>query len=277
MDGPALYDFVMADLQKIRADLSAELEELDRVVSQLDEAGWNTPTPAEGWSIRDQISHLAFFDEQAEKAARDPDAFNESLQQIAADAEGFVSKSVGGGRSMTGDGILEWWRVARTKMLVAFQWLLPDQRIPWFGPPMSPASFMSARLMEAWAHGQDIVDALDVPRQTHPRLKHVAHLCVLSRRNGYIARGMTPSEEPVYVELQGAEGETWVWGEPTSGNSIKGGAYEFCLVVTQRRHPDDTYLTIEGDAAREWMSVAQAFAGPPGSGRAPGQFPKRLA
>jgi hypothetical protein len=49
---------------------------------------------------------------------------------------------------------------------------------------------------------------------------------------------------------------------------------DFCLVVTQRRHPDDTDLAIEGPLAEEWMAIAQAFAGPPGKGRAPGQFPK---
>ena len=33
------------------------------LVAGLDEAGWHTPTPAVGWDIADQISHLAYFDE----------------------------------------------------------------------------------------------------------------------------------------------------------------------------------------------------------------------
>ena len=50
---------------------------------------------------------------------------------------------------------------------------------------------------------------------------------------------------------------------------------DFCRVVTQRRHVDDTDLRITGQSAHEWMALAQAFAGPPGQGRKPGQFPKR--
>jgi hypothetical protein len=44
---------------------------------------------------------------------------------------------------------------------------------------------------------------------------------------------------------------------------------DFCLLVTQRRHLADTAVVVEGDAARQWISIAQAFAGPPGAGRSP--------
>jgi len=43
-------------------------------------------------------------------------------------------------------------------------------------------------------------------------------------------------------------------------------------VITQRRHPTDTTLQMTGPLAAEWMELAQAFAGPPGAGRQPGQF-----
>jgi hypothetical protein len=47
---------------------------------------------------------------------------------------------------------------------------------------------------------------------------------------------------------------------------------DFCLVVTQRRHPADVNLRVSGAVAEEWIGIAQAFAGPPGTGRRPGQF-----
>jgi len=44
---------------------------------------------------------------------------------------------------------------------------------------------------------------------------------------------------------------------------VEGSALDFCLVVTQRRHLDDTKLDVTGDHAREWLQIAQAFAGEP--------------
>jgi uncharacterized protein (TIGR03083 family) len=46
-------------------------------------------------------------------------------------------------------------------------------------------------------------------------------------------------------------------------------AHDFCLLVTQRVHRDDTDLVAQGRDATAWLSIAQAFAGPPGEGREP--------
>ena len=67
-------------------------------------------------------------------------------------------------------------------------------------------------------------------------------------------------------------GEDWTWGDEGVVDQVRGPALDFCLVVTQRRHLDDTALEVEGPVAAEWMSIAQAFAGPPGPGRKAGQF-----
>ena len=64
-------------------------------------------------------------------------------------------------------------------------------------------------------------------------------------------------------------------GTGAAADSVTGSALDFCLVVTQRRHLADTDLVVRGPLAEEWMSIAQAFAGPPGEGRAPGQFTGR--
>ncbi|MGH2755904.1 MAG: maleylpyruvate isomerase N-terminal domain-containing protein, partial [Actinomycetota bacterium] len=55
----------MPDLASLREDLRAEHDELDRSLASLTDREWDEPTPAPGWSVRDQISHLAFFDEEA--------------------------------------------------------------------------------------------------------------------------------------------------------------------------------------------------------------------
>jgi uncharacterized protein (TIGR03084 family) len=128
--------------------------------------------------------------------------------------------------------------------------------------------------METWAHGQDIVDALSLQRDATERLQHVAHIGVRARPFSYSVHQKDMPEEDIRVELVSPAGHLWTWGDAQAVNRISGAALDFCLVVTQRRHTTDTHLRIEGEAAAEWMSIAQAFAGPAGTGRQPGQFPK---
>lgn len=261
----------MADLTALIADLRAEHAELDAVVAGLPLEGWDRPTPADPWTVRDQISHLTFFDEAAAQAVSDPDGFVRSLEDAAADVQGYMDAPLVKGRGMEPAEVLGWWRSKRAAMLDAFAKADPAQRVPWYGPPMSPASFMSARLMETWAHGQDIFDALGLRREPTARLRHVVHLGVRARGYSYVVNGMAQPPEDVRVELSAPDGEVWSYGE-SDENRIVGPALDFCLVVTQRRHLADTSLVIEGPAATEWMSIAQCFAGPPGAGRVPGQF-----
>ena len=263
----------MTKLVGIAADLAAEHDDLDRMVASIDRDDWLRSTPAEGWDVRDQIGHLAFFDEQATLAASDPAVFSAGLNDIIGDVDGFVNRPLERTRALEPQDVLSWWRSARSTMLDSFGQLDEKARIPWYGPPMSAASFVTARLMETWAHGQDIVDGLGLKREPTERLRHVAHIGVRARPNSYAARGLPVPEGTVRVDLRGPNGDIWSWGE-YGENRISGDAIDFCYVVTQRRHIADTELLIEGPLAAEWMDIAQAFAGPPGSGRRPGQFPK---
>ena len=261
----------MVDIDRLCTDLYDEHADLDNMVVGLDPQLWDTPTPAVPWSVRDQISHLAFFDEHAALAVVEPQRFEANLADIAADIQGFIDSPIDMGRALPETEVLSWWRGARTAMLRAFWGADPSQRVPWFGPPMSFASFVSARLMETWAHGQDVADALGAERVPSKRLEHICHLGVRARRNSYAARGKEFPGGDVRVELRGPQGELWEWGE-SDADLVTGSALDFCLLVTQRRHIDDTDLDVRGDLATGWMSIAQAFAGPPGPGRTPGQF-----
>lgn len=269
-------DEAMADITRICADLAAEHATLDGIVAGLAPPSWDVVTPAEPWTVRDQISHLAFFDEQATDAAARPDEFVGRLGALAEDVEGFMTGPLEKGRGMAADDVLRWWRRARTEMLDAAAALPPGARVPWFGPPMSVASFVTARLMETWAHGQDVADALGIERAPTARLRHVAHIGVRARAFSYSARGLDVPAEEVAVRLKGPDGEIWTWNDGAA-QSISGDALDFCLLVTQRRHVADTGLSIDGPLAEEWAAIAQAFAGPPGAGRRPGQFARGAA
>jgi uncharacterized protein (TIGR03084 family) len=268
------------DMQSICDDLAAEHGDLDAVVRTLTDTEWLTPTPSPGWAIRDQISHLWFFDQRALMALTDPDAF-------AADAlwmmsNGGIDASVEPGRSIEPAELLTRWRDDRQRLVDAASALDPRTRVPWYGPAMAARSFITARLMETWAHGQDIVDALGVARIPTARLRHVAHIGVRARPFSYAVRNMTLPSVDVAVRVTGPDGEVWSWGEAEPDdderlvNSVSGSALDFCLVVTQRRHLADTRLDVVGDAAAEWMGIAQAFAGGAGKGREPGQFTSQI-
>ncbi len=249
-------------------DLEAEHAALDAVLADISEAEWNTDTPAEGWTIKDQISHLAYFDETGTAAATDADRFRAGAAELMENPRG-VDAAGDIGRAMTGAEVLDWWRTARTSMVEAFRKLDAKDRLPWYGPDMGARSFATARLMETWAHGQDIIDTLGVDREATDRLRHVAHIGVGARRFAYMVNSLELPEPGVYVELTAPSGETWTWGDPEWKDSIKGDALDWCLLVTQRRHLDDTTLEVSGNAAAEWASIAQSFAGPPGGGREP--------
>jgi uncharacterized protein (TIGR03084 family) len=239
----------------------------------IDEAAWDAPTPAPGWSVRDQISHLAFFDGVTVTALTDPDAFGVLRDEIMRDLTGYVEAVGERGRGRSGAEMLEWFGSERGSLVTALGKVDPSTKVPWFGPSMSAASKATARIMETWAHGQDIVDALGLDRPPTDRLEHVCHIGVRAFPNSYRANGRDVPDAAIRVELTGPSGQTWTWGEEGATDSVRGPALDFCLVVTQRRHVADTSLVVEGPVATEWMSIAQAFAGPPGTGRQPGQFP----
>jgi uncharacterized protein (TIGR03084 family) len=255
------------DMAALAADLAAESAVTRELVAGLDETGWRTPTPAAGWDIADQISHLAYFDEVAVRAAVQPDEFR---AELATAPESINPDDIAARyRDRTGIQILAWFDTARADLLGTFTELDPRQRLPWFGPDMSAASSLTARIMETWAHTQDIADALGVAREPTARLRHVAHIGVGARAFSYAVRGQAPPENPVRVQLTAPDGTPWTWGPDGAGDQVSGTALDFCLLVTQRRHRDDVDLTVDGQAAREWMAIAQAFAGPPGPGRPP--------
>jgi uncharacterized protein (TIGR03084 family) len=256
---------VPADMAALAADLAAESAVTRALVAGLDEAGWHTPTPAAGWDIADQISHLAYFDEVTVRSAVDPAGFE---AELAAARDGVNPDAIAARfRDRTGAQLLGWFEKARADLLNTFANLDPRARLPWFGPPMSAASSLTARIMETWAHTQDIADALGVSREPTSRLRHVAHIGVGARAFSYAVHGQTPPAVDIRVELTGPDGTVWTWGPAEAQNRVTGPALDFCLLVTQRRHRDDLALVIEGPAATEWMSIAQAFAGAAGTGR----------
>ena len=260
-----------ADLGHLCDALAAEAAVLDAVVAPLDDGGWTTPTPAPGWTIHDQISHLAHFDDMCVLAATDPAAFRAGREHALADVDGFTAEIAAQHHALAHAELLAWWRRARAGVDATFRSIDPSLRVPWYGPDMSTAAAVTSRIMETWAHGQDVADARGVVRPDTVGLREVAHLGVRALPNSFITQGLPVPSEPVRVELTGPDGAVWTWGDPDAADVVRGSARGFCLVTTQRRHPADTDVVATGPVATRWLTIAQAFAGPPGTGRRPGQ------
>jgi uncharacterized protein (TIGR03084 family) len=259
----------VADLEAILRDLDAQSREVDDLVAGLDDAGWDRPTPAEGWSIAHQIAHLAWTDRKALIAVGMPDEFDDEVTRALAAGEGYVDVGATVGARQPRPQLLAQWRQGRAELAAALRSVPAGARLPWYGPPMRPATMAGARIMETWAHGQDIADALGLTLQPTGRLHHIARFGIRTRDFAFQLHSLTPPAEPFRVELAAPEGGTWEFGPETAAQRVTGSALDFCLVVTQRHHPADTDLRAIGEHARRWLHIAQAFAGPPGRGRAP--------
>ncbi|MCX3060849.1 TIGR03084 family metal-binding protein [Streptomyces beihaiensis] len=261
------------ELPPVFDDLREESEELDRLVAGAGPDRWRLPTPAPRWTVAHQIAHLTWTDRAALLALGDADAFRAEVDKALASPDTFVDDAAQEGAAQEPDALLARWREGRTLLdRVLRDAAASGAKFPWYGPPMSAASMATGRLMETWAHGRDIADALGAVRPPTPtrRLTHIARIGVRARDFAFAAHGMAAPADEFRVELVGPGGEVWPFGPERAAQRVTGPVLDFCLLVTQRAHRDDLALRAEGSDADRWLDIAQAFAGPPGQGRAPG-------
>ncbi len=262
----------MSALEEVLADLAAESEQLDRLVADLPgtaDGGWRTPTPAPGWTVAHQVAHLAWTDETAAAAATDQAAWDATVLRALEDPDGFVDAEAEAGAQSAPPELLARWRAARQRLADVLRERPEGEKIPWYGPPMSATSMATARFMETWAHARDVADALGVELPRADRVRHVAHIGVRTRGFSFANRGLEVPQEPVRVSLVLPSGAPFEAGPADAAQSVRGPAYDFALLVTQRAHRVDLDLVADGPDADRWLDVAQAFAGPAGEGRAP--------
>ena len=262
----------MNAMQDVYTDLAAEAADLDRVVAALDEAGWQTPTPAPGWTVAHQIAHLGFIAHLAWAAAADRAEFGRLAAAAKDDFEGAVNSALAdyltGGPAQT----LARWRADQAAATKALAEVPADQVVPWLVNPLPPSILAAAGLMELFGHGQDVYDALGIDRTPTDRIGHLAFFGTRTRDFGYLAHGLTPPTEEFRFELTAPSGLIWNFGPEDATDRITGPAHDFCLLVTRRRHHGDLALTATAGEATRWLDIAQAYRGPAGEGRKPGQF-----
>lgn len=262
----------MTELQAVIADLTAEGIEVDSLVAGLDDAAFDTPTPAPGWAIKHQIGHLAFIFRIAGMAAAEPAAFTALAAQVGNGFDAAVNAALDDYVNDPAEALLARWRAERDAGIKALAAVPEEQLVPWLVNPLPPTVLACAGLMELFGHGQDIADALGVIRTHTDRIRWVTGFAVRTWDFGYHSRGLTPPDAQFRFELTAPSGATWQFGPSDAEQKVTGDAVDFCLLVTRRRHRDDLALHAHGELADHWLDIAQAYRGPAGPGRRPGQF-----
>ena len=254
------------------SDLTADAEEFEGLLTGLDVADWRRPTPAPGWTIAHQVAHLAFIFRLAGTAAADPELFAAMAAKAAANFDAAVTAALDEYLGDPPEVLRSRWRVECDTAIKALAAVPGDQVVPWLVRPLPPVVLCCAGMMEMFAHGQDVFDALGVTRTYTDRLWHIAWFATLTWDFGYQSRGLTPPDVQFRYELTAPSGATWEFGPADAEQRITGPAEDFCLLATRRRHRDDLALTAVGADADHWLDIAQAYRGPAGEGRRPGQF-----
>lgn len=256
------------EMSSALAMLEQESGELDAVLADLDPENWSLETPSSGWTIADQIAHLHWTDiVSAQTVTKDPE-FDALLGKVAeGDSSRFIDKEARRIAARPAEDLLVEWRAGRTRLSEVLAAAGPAEKIVWFGPPMRPMTMITARIMETWAHGLDVFDTLGIEKPAGPALAAVARIGDRTRGFSFINNGLDSPTEEVRVELSLSDGRL-DFGPAEADNRVVGTAWGFAAVVTQRRHIDDVDLTAVGPVAEQWMSIAQAFAGPPTKGPA---------
>ncbi|MEC9344973.1 MAG: TIGR03084 family metal-binding protein [Pseudomonadota bacterium] len=254
-------------------DFQTESDALYRLLEPLADADFERKTQFKNWTINHVLQHLHYFNYAADLSVKDEAGILKLLKDLqAAVAAGetvlaYTDRMLDG---LKGRALLKAWKDYYTGMLPTFHGADPKMRVKWAGPDMSVLSSITARLMETWAHAQEVYDLLGVVRQDGD---HIRNIVVIGNNTfgwTFINRGEpVPADKP-YLLLTAPSGAIWEFNEPSTTNRIEGPASEFCQVVTQTRNIADTTLKTTGETATRWMAVAQCFAGVPQQPPAPG-------
>ena len=254
-------------------DFRDESEALYRLVADLDEDKFAQPTQFKGWTINNVMGHLHMWNYAADLSLQGGEVFAEFYRGISDFAQ--QGKRLGDFETQWLDGLkgralVEAWRDYYLKMSARFEEADPKLRVKWAGPDMSVRSSITARLMETWAHGQEVYDQLGVVRDNKDRIKNIAVLGINTYGWTFHVRGEEPPAPKPHVRLTAPSGEIWTWNDERDDERVEGKAEDFCQVVTQVRNIQDVDLKVVGAVATRWMSIAQCFAGPPETPPAPG-------
>lgn len=247
----------MTTAANVIADLAAEQERIEELLSGLTEEQWASPSAAPGWSITDVVIHLAQTEElvTATIAGAGRGGIWDRGEQPLDDA---VEQAVRADRAPA-NVVFDRWRSARRMALEALRTADPDRRVAWAATPLRPMVLETTRLAEHWAHGLDIADPLGLPFPDTDRLQHIAWLGHRTLPYAFGVEGLEPHD--IYCELTAPDGVTmWAFGPAAADSVVRGPAGDFCRVGARRLAPEASELVATGPHAAQALQVLRNYA-----------------
>jgi uncharacterized protein (TIGR03084 family) len=246
-------------------DFLGESQALCQLISPLTDAQLSQPTAFKDWTLNDVVGHLHLWNWAADLSLRDGDEFQRWFAGVQSHVSAGSLRTVEQEwlDGLSGQKLLDAWQSGFVRTAANFATVDPSLRVKWAGPDMSARSSITARLMETWAHGQEIYDCLGVVRENTDRIHNIVILGINTYGWTFKIRQLDAPAPKPFLRLLAPSGELWTFGEANDSSRISGLAEEFCQVVTQVRNIADTDLEVVGESAAQWMATAQCFAGPP--------------
>jgi uncharacterized protein (TIGR03084 family) len=255
-------------MREILSDLVAEQQALDQFLQGIHERDWKRKTSARGWTIMDTVNHLAYSETFGARAIVEGQAFIDAA--AITDIDEWADRGVRQGKGKRYQEVIEWWRNGRASVVDALSRMTTDDRVAWLVNDVGAKTFATLRLMETWAHGLDIKDAMadkirpveegeDDPLADTPRLRHVAWLAHRMLPYAFRQAGEAFPESGIRVELMGPRYARWVYGPPEAPDVIKGVASEWCRVAVHRLDVAYTGLKAIGDGAETALRIVRAY------------------
>ncbi len=254
-------------MREILSDLVAEEQALDQFLQRINERQWILPTSAPGWSIKDTVSHLAYTERFAAQVLAEGASVVKKAK--VTDLDAWTAVGIKEGREMRYQQVIEWWRNSRADVVDALSRMEGTDRVPWIRGDMSARAFGTLRLMETWAHGLDIKDAMEDllvydeeeedPTLDTSRIRHVAWLAHKMLPFAFDQAGEGFPESGIRVELMGPRYARWVYGPEDAADVIKGVASEWCRIAVRRLESTETTLKTEGENAETAVKVVRTY------------------
>ncbi len=254
-------------MREILSDLVAEQQALDQFLQRISERQWNLPTSAPGWSIKDTVSHLAYTEQFAARVIEQGPSVIKKAK--LGDIDEWTALGVKEGRGMRYQQVIEWWRNSRADVVDALSRMDGSDRVHWVAGDMSARAFATLRLMETWAHGLDIKDAMEGlltfdeeeedPTADTSRIRHIAWLAHRMLPYAFSEAGEKFPQAGIRLELMGPRYARWVYGPDDAEDVIKGVAGEWCRIAVQRLDHGATSLKAEGTNAETALRVVRTY------------------
>lgn len=256
----------------------AERQRLGRTIQYAAPERWDAPSPCEGWTNRDVMSHLAAQDTAAAQLADGGRAEEFDAFRAANDGElwvaGFNEWAIGVRSDRdTRDVLTDWGRAADALLarLVALgdaDW--NGRRVPWVAGEIGVRYLLQSRVVEWWLHGEDLRAGSDLEENLqHWPLFLLNDLAIRMLPWSLGQQGLAFPGRSIRVDLEGVGGGTWHWGlsphetPPTDRKPdafIEGRASAFALVAGRRLIADAALdvgdIVVGGDEDLAFAAIA---------------------